>query len=201
MRFSFDIEPLPTQDASRPRWEGRRRHGSGVSRFELVLDFGEAVCRFERVPDGASGAPIDLPYRLLGNSMSLRGDEAGDGSPFTPHPPGDWVLLQLHLPVDGGTFQVGMNPRLGVGQIWIAEGGAGATAAVSLLEPIVGPTKPATETGATAGGHPARGAASAEPAVDGSPDRSRSVLGEATVRSGRWLPDLDDAFDLIDFGE
>lgn len=162
----------------------------------MEIDFSEAICRFEGITDGGSRPAVDLPYRLMSNSMSLRRDGADEGSPFRSDPPGEWVLLELYLPRDSGTFQLGVNTIHGLGRIWVAEAEHESAMAASVLEPILGAGSATSQAEETIEPEPADGKSES-----GESGVSAPALGEKLVRSGDWLPDLDGDFDLIDSGD
>ena len=142
-RFRTDPDPRAT-DLTHRRWQARYAHDAGWAPFDLALDMDTAECTFSRVrgtdysavrkdlarslfgaeppaPGSAEPAPaVALPIRLVGPKMSRSaapGAPSPASGPFRSKPAGDWFVVEVLAAERGGSFLLGVNDRLGAGEI------------------------------------------------------------------------------------
>jgi hypothetical protein len=142
-RFRTDPDPRGT-DLTRRRWQARYSHDEGWAPFEISLDMDAGECTVGRVqgtdysalrkdlarallgvepptPGSVEPAPtVTLPIRLVGPKMSRSaapGSPSPASGPFRSQPSGDWLVVEIMSPDGEGLFFLGVNDRLGAGEI------------------------------------------------------------------------------------
>lgn len=213
MRLRFRIDPEPTGDTLHLRWRARCAHGGSWLQFGITLDLESGICKVGRLLFNSHLLGTDLARMAPAESERDWNETTG---PFRKRPGGSWKVLSLVLPSSEEIFLLGLNLRSGHGEI-VLHREEYLRLATATLESAIGPsvfdhvevderasdaseTRPprepdsaASDDGPTTGGRP-RSVPDGTIPVHASSLRS---VHDGVARSGEWLPDFDDQFDLV----
>lgn len=211
--FRFRIDADPDQDSLRPVWRGRYGGPTGFFEFGVSIDLQRRICLFGKLRFHCELVGREMS-RVLGDWREARPPEPGEGvGPYRQDPNGHWLVLRGLLPSGTEAFLVGLSAKTGHGELVlhrreyavpmarILREAVGRCAFYSLEEELEGPAADA-KRGPRRRWNPEDAASPSALPVDfaATLDRdqvTRPAVRHGLARPGTWLPNYDDAFDLL----
>ena len=138
--FRFRATAEPGGDPMVRIWRATYSHDEGWSYFQIVVNLSRNSCSFHRAADAdytsmladlseSLAGPLTsldslsrvealgFDFELIGLKMSREAGSQLTGGAFSSGTPGDWMVIQLYLPNSSDSFLLGLNDRLGAGEI------------------------------------------------------------------------------------
>ena len=216
MRLRFRIDPEPTDDPLNLRWQARCARNGAWLQFGITLDLQSGICKMGRILFSTRLLGTDLARIAPGATSASGVDENGVTAPFVRRRGGPWKVLEMLLSTGQEVFLLGLDPRNGRGEIVLHRPRYLRRAALTLQEAI-GPSvfshievDRAPRDGSyhrTARGiDPHRDDDAHRPPAARPSDReqvARTLAGslrfahDGVAGPSAWLPDFEDAFDLV----